>query len=158
MFRDHKKRGTDLGKKVAEILAAGTLVPDSVTNDMVRERLGRDDVKAGALLDGYPRNVEQAEELADILATHDRSISTVVVINVPKAELVQRILERGKSSGRKDDQDLEVVEDRQNTYEKQSVPCVAHFEAQGITVHRVDGVGSVDEVSGRILAALGIAP
>ncbi len=156
MFRDHKKRQTDLGKQVAQILASGSLVPDSVTNDMVRERLGRDDVAKGALLDGYPRNIDQAKELESILHDNGRKVASVVVIEANDEEVVRRILLRGAKSGRADDLDEGVVRHRLSVYKDQSEPCIAHYETAGVTIHRVDGLGTIEEVTGRILAALGI--
>ncbi len=157
MFRDHKARDTDLGKQVAAILASGDLVPDSVTNDMVRERLGRDDVAMGALLDGYPRNVDQAKELESILQANDRKISSVVVIAVEDEELVKRILKRGEASRRADDTNEATIRNRLSVYKEQSEPCVAYFEGAGTTIHRINGVGTIDEITARILGALGAA-
>jgi adenylate kinase len=154
MFRDHKARGTDLGRQVAEIMAAGKLVPDSITNDMVRERLARPDVAPGALLDGYPRNVDQLRVLDEILDGLGRSVSDVVVIEVPHEELVRRLIERGRAAGREDDQKLETVEGRLATYRDQSEPCIGEYERTRRRVHHIEGVGSIDDVTGRILAAL----
>lgn len=156
MFRDHKKRATDLGKQVQEIMDQGHLVPDEITNAMVRERLGRDDVAEGALLDGYPRNVDQAKELEDILRTHGRALAAVVVIEVPEEELIQRILKRGETSGRADDQSREKIQVRLDAYKDQSEPCIAYYEGAGTTTHKVDGVGSIDEITQRILGAMGL--
>ncbi|RMG11235.1 MAG: adenylate kinase [Planctomycetota bacterium] len=157
MFRDHKKRQTELGRQVEAIMARGDLVPDEVTNAMVRERLGREDVAAGALLDGYPRNVAQAKELASILAGYGRKVDAVVVIEVPDEELIRRILERGKTSGRADDSDEATVRNRLETYREQSEPCIAYYERSAVPTYRIDGVGSIEEVSARILAALGVS-
>lgn len=157
MFRDHKKRQTDLGKQVEAILARGQLVPDSITNDMVRERLGRDDVAKGALLDGYPRNTDQAKELEEILAAHGRAVSSVVSIEVPEDQLVARILKRGEHSGRADDRNADIVQTRLGEYRNQTEPCLAYYQGAGVTIHAIDGVGSIDEVTQRILGALGIA-
>lgn len=156
MFRDHKARKTELGLRVEKILAAGALVPDDVTNDMVRERLGQPDTAKGALLDGYPRNVGQAEVLDGILRDLGRQVDDVVVISVPKDELVRRLVERGKGSGRADDQDPQVIERRLDVYAEQSEPCIGFYERTGKRVHRIDGVGSIDEVTKRILGALGL--
>lgn len=156
MFRDHKARRTELGQRVEAILAAGQLVPDGVTNDMVRERLGRDDARGGALLDGYPRNVDQAEVLDGILRDLGRAVDDVVVIEVPRAELIERLVKRGKDSGRADDQDPKVIENRLEVYRGQSEPCIGYYERTGKRLHRIAGVGAVDEVTGRILAALGV--
>ncbi len=155
MFRDHKKRQTELGKKVQEIMDAGKLVPDEVTNAMVEERLSRDDVKQGVLLDGYPRNVDQAQKLDAILSSHGREVDAVIAIDVPEDELKERILERGKQSGRADDQDPATIQGRLDVYRQQSEPCVAYYEeTRRQAVHHIDGVGSIDAITERILKAL----
>lgn len=158
MFRDHKARQTPLGLQVEAILAAGQLVGDDVTNAMVQERLDRDDVAAGAVLDGYPRSLAQAEVLDRILAANMRAIGDVVVIDVPHDELVRRLIERGKGSGRADDQDPDTINRRLGVYGEQSEPCIGFYERTGRRVHRIDGVGSVDDVTRRILAVVGAAP
>ena len=157
MFRDHKKRQTDLGKKVDAILAAGKLVPDDVTNDMVKERLTQPDVKPGALLDGYPRNVGQSEVLDELLAAHKAKVDDVVVIEAPEKELIARLINRGKGSGRADDQDPKVIKGRLDVYRDQSEPCIGYYERTGKRLHRIDGVGTIDQVTERILKALGLA-
>ena len=157
MFRDHKARQTELGKQVDAIMAKGQLVPDEITNAMVEERLGRADTENGALLDGYPRNTAQAEELERILAKYGRRLEAVIAIDVPQPELERRLLERGKQSGRADDQKIEVIRDRLEVYRSQSEPCIAHYEARDVPVHHIPGVGTIDEVTQRILAALGVA-
>ncbi|MBL4847328.1 MAG: adenylate kinase [Planctomycetes bacterium] len=157
MFRDHKRRNTPLGRQVEEILAAGKLAPDSVTDAMVKERLAQSDIDPGVLLDGYPRNVAQAEELGRNLAASGRSVQAVVSIEVPTEVTVSRILKRGQGSGRKDDQDEAIVRNRLSLYEDVTAPCIPHYETAGTTVHRIDGVGTMDEVTTRILTALGLS-
>ena len=157
MFREHTANQTELGKQAQAIMARGDLVPDSLTNDMVRDRLARPDVEGGVLLDGYPRNVDQATVLDGILGAHGRRVTDVVVIDVPEEQLIQRILERGKTSGRADDQDESKVRNRQDVYREQSEPCVAYYEGQdGVAVHHIDGVGPIDTITARILSALGL--
>lgn len=156
MFRDHKTRQTDLGKRVAAILAAGDLVPDTVTNDMVRERVAQPDAKAGALLDGYPRNVAQAKVLDGILTDRKAKVDDVIVIEVPDDDLMARLLKRGKDSGRPDDQNPDVIRNRMNVYGDQSQPCIDYYETTGKRVHHIDGVGTIAEVTARILKALGV--
>lgn len=156
MFRDHKKRQTDLGKRVEAILAAGDLVPDSVTNDMVRERVAQPNARAGALLDGYPRNEAQAAVLDGILMEAGGKVDDVVVIEAPAAELITRLLNRGKGSGRADDQDPDVIKNRLEVYRAQSEPCIGYYERTGKRLHRIDGLGTIDEVKQRILNALGV--
>jgi adenylate kinase len=157
MFRDHKKRQTDLGKRVEAILAAGDLVPDSVTNDMVRDRVAQPDAKVGALLDGYPRNPAQAQVLDGILQEAGARVDDVVVLEAPRDELVERLLNRGKGSGRADDQDPDVIKNRLNVYGEQSEPCIEYYERTGKRVHHIDGFGTIEEVKARILKALGVA-
>jgi adenylate kinase len=156
MFRDHKTRKTDLGKRVEAILASGALVPDEVTNDMVRDRFAQPDAKAGALLDGYPRNVPQAKVLDGILTDRKTKIDDVVVIDVNEAELIKRLLNRGKDSGRADDQNPEVIKKRLEVYREQSEPCIKFYESTGKRVHRIDGIGTIDDITKRILKALGV--
>jgi adenylate kinase len=91
MFRDHKARGTDIGKKVQAIMDGGGLVTDDVTNSMVEERLGRPDVAKGCILDGYPRTVAQAEFLEALLARSGRAVSRVLSYEVAEGVLVERI-------------------------------------------------------------------
>ena len=156
MFRDHTARGTELGKQVQEILDAGKLVPDSVTNAMVHERLGQPDVGQGIVLDGYPRNLSQVDELLQMLKIYGRTLDAVIRIEVPEEEVVRRIKQRGQEQNRADDRDEAVIRTRLGEYAKQTEPCVAAFDEKGVTVHRVDGVGTLDEVTGRILKALGL--
>lgn len=155
MFRDHGERDTPLGQQAKAIMARGELVPDSLTNAMVEERLGRDDARAGVLLDGYPRNVEQAKELDRLLAARGLEVNAVVVIEVPDAELKERLLERGKRSNRPDDQDPATIAARLDVYRAQSEPCIEYYmETRPSAVHRIDGVGPIEAVTERILKAL----
>jgi len=155
MFRDHKARKTDLGTRVQEVLDRGELVPDEITNAMVEERLGREDVAEGALLDGYPRNPDQARELDRVLAARGRAVDAVIVMEVPAEEVTRRLIERGKQSGRADDQDPATIRNRLEVYREQSEPCVAFYaEHHPQAVRRVDGVGTIDAVTERILKSL----
>ncbi len=155
MFRDHIGRETELGIRVKEILASGALVPDEVTDQMVEERLSREDMVGGELLDGYPRNVSQAATLERILSGLNRQADDVVVLEVDQEELLNRIAERGKTSGRADDQDRDKALHRLHVYREETEPCVGWYEQRGNTrVHRIDGVGTIEEVRARIVAAL----
>ncbi|MEO0423062.1 MAG: adenylate kinase [Pseudomonadota bacterium] len=156
MFRDHLKRDTSLGQQVKEIMAKGALVPDEITDQMVRDRLGQEDASGGVLLDGYPRNVGQAKVLSALCEEWGRSIAGVVVIEVPEDELKARLKSRAEQQGRADDADPEVIANRIQTYHDQSAPCVAYFGEVGLAVHTIDGVGELDEVTARIMGALGL--
>lgn len=155
MFRDHLKRETELGRKVKDIMARGELVPDEITDEMVRQRLQQDDCRDGVLLDGYPRNVGQAGVLLAICTEWNRPLHGVLVIDVPDDELRERLRRRAEEQGRADDADPAVIDNRLRTYKDQSEPCVAYFREQDVPVHTIDGIGSLDEVTGRIMAAVG---
>jgi adenylate kinase len=131
---------------------AGQLVPDSVTNAMVRARLADADVTPGFLLDGYPRNLSQVEVLDQILAEQGRGLDVVVELVVDRDEIVQRLLERARVQGRADDTE-EVVRHRFDVYDAETAPIVSHYRAIGM-LRIVDGMGSVDQVTSRVLAVL----
>lgn len=155
MFRAHLKGDTDLGKTVKEILAAGKLVPDSVTNQMVAERLAEGDVAEGVLLDGFPRNVTQAAWLDGYLAARGTKLAGVVVLVVPDDELKRRLVGRAEKENRTDDADPEVVQRRIDTYKDQSAPCIEYYREQGLVpLHEVDGTGTIEEVTQKIQSAV----
>ncbi len=155
MFRAHLKGDTPIGLQVKDILASGKLVPDSVTNAMVSERLAEADTADGALLDGFPRNVLQASWLDGYLAGRGTKLAGVVVLRVPEDELKSRLISRAEKENRSDDADPAVVQRRLDTYTEQSEPCISYYQDQGLVpVHEVDGVGSIDEVRDRIRAAI----
>jgi adenylate kinase len=151
MFRENIKNGTELGKKAQEYSNAGKLVPDDVTIAMVRDRLGRDDVKGGFLLDGFPRSVPQAEALDKILADLGTSLSAVVNISVPDDEIRSRLSKRAEIEGRADDADPAVIQNRIDTYKSQTEPCLDYYRPKG-QARDIDGVGTIDDVAQRIAA------
>lgn len=152
IFRANVSEGTPLGLEAKRYMDAGEYVPDSVTNEMVRNRIAEPDAEPGFLLDGYPRTLAQVEELDGMLAGSDRSLDAVVVLTVDAEELVQRLLKRAETSGRSDDTE-DVIRHRQDVYTEQTAPLIDVYRDRGILVE-VDGLGEVDEVSARILAAL----
>lgn len=156
MFRAHLKGGTALGKEVEAILASGRLVPDAITNRMVAARLAEPDAVGGVLLDGFPRNVQQAAWLDGYLAARGTTLTGVVALDVPEAELERRLAGRAREQGRADDADPAVIRQRIATYREQSEPCLAYYgETGGVAVHRVDGVGSIADVAERVKTAAG---
>jgi len=147
MLRDAVANGTDLGKQVEGVMAAGELVSDDLVVAIVDERLGEPDAKCGYLLDGFPRNTAQAEALNDAVIN---AISTVVLIEVDTDELVTRLLKRAAEQGRADDNE-DTIRRRLEIYEAETAPLVSFY---GDAVHRVDGVGAIDEVFSRIMLSL----
>lgn len=150
IFRANVGQGTPLGQQAQRYMDAGELVPDEVTNAMVADRLAAPDAAAGFLLDGYPRNLGQADVLEQLLADAGTSLDAVVEIVVDTEHVVQRLLARGQ--GRVDDTE-EVIRHRLDVYASETAPLVDHYRAKGL-LRTVDGIGTVDDVSARILDAL----
>ncbi|WP_116041435.1 adenylate kinase [Amycolatopsis palatopharyngis] len=146
LFRAHVGEQTPLGQEAKRYLDSGELVPDSVTNEMVRERLNEPDAKAGFLLDGFPRNTRQAGVLGEMLAESDTALDAVIQLQVAEDVVVQRLLSRGRSDDTED-----VIRRRQQVYASETAPLFEHYSDILVTV---DGVGDVDEVSSRVLDAL----
>jgi len=146
LFRAHIGDETELGRSVKRYLDAGQLVPDEVTNELVRERLAEPDAAAGFVLDGFPRNVSQADLLKKILAETEDSLDAVIELQVDENLLVRRLLARGRADDTED-----VIRHRQGVYRSETAPLLDYYEDVLVTV---DGIGEVDEVTSRILSAL----
>jgi adenylate kinase len=146
LFRAHVGEQTPLGQEAKRYLDSGELVPDSVTNEMVRERLAEPDAKAGFLLDGFPRNTKQAEVLGQMLAESDTALDAVIQLEVPEDIVVERLLSRGRS-----DDTEEVIRRRQQIYRSETAPLLEYYSD---ILRAVDGNGGIDEVSARVLDAL----
>jgi adenylate kinase len=151
MLRDHVGRGTDLGKAAKAIMDAGDLVSDAIVVAMVEDRLGRDDAACGFLLDGFPRTVAQAEALDGLLGA-ERALEAVISLEVDEDEVVGRLLDRAAKEGRADDNE-ETIRNRMDVYRRQTEPLLDYYAAAGI-VSPVDGMGSIEEIFGRIAGAL----
>lgn len=152
IFRANIKEGTDLGKKVTAILDAGDLVSDELTSEIVRDRLSQDDAASGFLLDGYPRNTVQVGHLDAFLADSDAALDAVILLDVPREESLERLRLRATEQGRSDDTD-EAIAHRLDIYENETAPIISVYEQRGI-VDRIDGVGSLDDITARISTAL----
>ena len=150
LFRLNLSQGTALGEEAKKYMDAGEYVPDSVTNGMVRERLKEADTRDGFLLDGYPRTVAQVAELDGMLS--GKPLDRVIELTADTDEVVKRLLGRAQEQGRADDTE-EVIRRRLEVYEEQTAPLTALYKTRGILV-QVDGLGTVDEVTARISAAL----
>jgi adenylate kinase len=149
ILRGAVAEGSELGRRVASILDAGNLVDDDTMAAVVRDRLGREDAAQGFLLDGFPRNVAQAEVLEGILADLGRSLDLVVFIDVPEDELVRRARARGRGA---DDRDA-VIAKRLEVYREKTRPLVERYEKRGILEH-VDGHQTMDAVTEAIAAKI----
>ncbi|MGO2748245.1 adenylate kinase [Microbacterium sp.] len=152
IFRANIKGGTELGQKVTAILDRGDLVPDELTSEIVRDRLSQDDAVAGFLLDGYPRNAAQVTHLEEFLAARGEALDAVILLDVPREESMARLKLRADEQGRSDDTE-EAIAHRLDIYENETAPILAAFGDRGI-VDKINGVGSLDEITERIMSAL----
>ncbi len=179
MMRAERASGSDLGKRFDSFMTQGLLVPDELVLELIGKRLGEDDAKKGAIFDGFPRTVPQAEALDALLGERGRRVEHVIALEVPVELIVDRIAGRRSCgacghvyhvrynppppSGRcvscdssdivqRDDDKEEKVRRRGGEYQEKTLPILAHYDA---VVARVDGTGSVEEVAARIAAMLG---
>ncbi len=152
IFRTHIKNDTELGHRVKDILAVGGYVPDEITNAVVDDRLSQDDCAPGFLLDGYPRTPAQVDALDDMLAGHGTGLDRVLELTVDDEVVVARLLGRAAVEGRADDSE-EVIRERMAIYHRETAPLAETYSTRGLLV-QVDGLGEVDDVTARIIAAL----
>ncbi|MGA1827536.1 adenylate kinase [Microbacterium sp.] len=152
MFRAAVASGSDLGNQVTEIMQSGNLVPDELTSAVVRDRLTQADAAQGFLLDGYPRNVGQVADLDAFLAGRGEQLDAVIELVVPREESIERLTLRAAEQGRADDTE-EAIANRLAIYERETAPILDVYRERGIAVE-IDGVGTLDEITDRLIAAL----
>ncbi len=150
MFRRHMSEGTELGRRVKEIIERGDLVPDSLTTEMLLDRLALPDAVNGYILDGFPRTLPQAEALD--AAIGGATLEAALVLEAPDEVLVERLLSRGRS-----DDTEPSVRNRLAVYNRETAPLVRFYRKRGILV-RVDGVGEIEAITERIIEALARLP
>jgi adenylate kinase len=149
IFRAQVAARTELGRTAQGYLDAGEYVPDEVTNAMVRDRLAEDDTRPGFLLDGYPRTLDQAAVLDEILTNQGRALVAAVVLRVEEDDLVRRLLRRAELEHRSDDTE-DVIRRRLQVYADQTVPLINLYGDRQL-LNEVDGTGEIPEVRDRIL-------
>ena len=152
LFRANISAGTPLGLEAQRHVDSGGYVPDSVTNEMLRDRLSEDDASRGFLLDGYPRTAAQVDFLDDVLAEQGTKLDLVIEMVVDREETVARLLARALEEGRADDTE-DVIRKRQQIYADETAPLLRIYQDHGLLV-RVDGMGDVDQVAARLAAAI----
>ena len=152
IFRHNVKNETELGKKAKAFMDRGEYVPDSLTNDLVRDRLLQADAQAGFLLDGFPRTEDQVAELDKILLSQGNTLSAVVKLTADTDEVVRRLLNRAIEQGRADDTE-DVIRRRLDLYEEQTSPLTDVYASRGLLI-TIDGLGEVEEVTARIMEAI----
>ena len=145
LFRKHLGEGTELGKLAQKYMDDGNLVPDQVVIDMVEDKINGSAGTAGFVFDGFPRTVAQAEALDGLLDKKGFPISGMIALEVPEEELKKRLLERGKVSGRADDQNEEKINRRIKVYEDETKPVALYYQKQD-KYNAVHGVGAIDQI------------
>ena len=153
IFRFNIKNDTELGKLAKSYIDNGDLVPDEVTINMLQDEVEKNPQAKGFLFDGFPRTIAQAEALDKFLAGKNQEITATVALEANDEILVQRLLERGKTSGRADDQDEEKIRNRYQEYNEKTAPLMDYYKAQH-KFYAVDGIGSIEEVTERLSLVL----
>ncbi len=173
-MRAERKSGSELGKRFDSFMSEGKLVPDEMVLELMEKRLSQPDTDAGVIFDGFPRTVPQAEALSALLTQMGRKIASVVVLEVPEEEIVDRITGRrtdpvsgqlyhvrynppppGVEVTQRADDNEETVRTRYQEYKELTEPVLKFYESAGTKVDRIVGTGSLDEVTARIEAAIG---
>ena len=152
LLRAEVAAGSPLGLQAKEVMARGDLVSDAILLGMLKDRFSRDDTRAGFILDGYPRNLAQADALGKLLARIGQKFDAAVQLAVDNEQIIERLAGRAKAEGRADDTP-ESVRTRLQVYNDQTAPVIDYYRQQGeLTV--VNGVGELDDVFARIIEAI----
>jgi len=153
IFRFNIKNGTELGKLAQGYMDQGKLVPDEVTIKMLKAEVEKHPEAKGFIFDGFPRTNPQAEALDELLASKGTSITCMLALEVPEEELKKRLLKRAEVSGRADDANIEVIENRIAVYKEETAPVKSYFEKQN-KLSLIDGTGSVESITERLFKAI----
>lgn len=149
MFREACQRGSEVGQQAQEYMDSGRLVPDSLVEKLVEQRLIQEDCRGGCVLDGFPRTLVQAQDFDKWCEANYRAVGRVIELRVKEETLLARLDARGRA-----DDNREVARERLRQYEELTRPLVDYYTAQGV-LETVDGIGDVAEVFQRITAAIG---
>lgn len=149
LLRSEIAAGTQLGLEAKSFMEKGELVPDAVVIGMIKSKLENNHATKGFIFDGFPRTVDQAKALDNLLNENGTPISGMLSLEVEKQELIDRLLSRGKISGRPDDQDRSVIENRINVYNEKTLPLIQYYKPQG-KHFGINGMGSVAEIAERL--------
>ncbi|MBD5336464.1 MAG: adenylate kinase [Bacteroides sp.] len=152
VLRDHISRGTHLGQVADSFISKGNLIPDELMIDILDAELEHAEAKNGVIFDGFPRTIPQAEALEKLLQKRGGKLDAVVGLEVPEEELISRLINRGKESGRADDNE-EVIKKRLNVYHRQTEPLKAHYVDKNLYLP-IEGTGVVDEIFNKITDSL----
>lgn len=149
LFRKNISEGTELGKKAQSYMDHGNLVPDEVVIGMVEDKIKNTPDSNGFIFDGFPRTVAQANALDKIMEDNGTPISLMLSLEVDEDELLQRLINRGKDSGRPDDQNPDKIRNRFAVYHKETAPVAGYYEGQG-KLNRIHGVGGIEAIFNKL--------
>ena len=149
IFRYNIKNDTDLGKLARSYMDNGDLVPDEVTIKMLQDAVEKNPDTKGFLFDGFPRTLAQAQALDAFLATKSWEVTATIALEADDEILIQRLLERGKTSGRVDDQDEEKIRNRYQEYNEKTAPLMEYYKSQN-KFYPINGIGSITEITERL--------
>jgi adenylate kinase len=149
VFRFNLKNDTELGKQARVYMDAGDLVPDELTTKMLIDEVNKHPESKGILFDGYPRTISQAKDLDTFLESIDSKVAATVALEADDEILIARLLERGKTSGRIDDQDEEKIRNRYQEYNEKTAPLMGYYNEQG-KFYAVNGIGTIQEITERL--------
>ncbi len=149
LFRYEMGNDTPLGLKAKEYMAKGELVPDEVTVGMLKNKVNQSSDAKGFIFDGFPRTIPQAEALDDFLSSKDEAVAALIALEVDDDEIVGRLLERGKTSGRADDSDESIIRNRINVYKQETSPVYNFYDKKSKS-KTVNGIGTIDTIFNRL--------
>ncbi len=153
LLRTEIKQKTALGIEAKKLIDKGFLVPDEVVVGIINNQIRQNKEANGFIFDGFPRTIPQAKQLDELLKKYDESISTMLCLEVPKEELKRRLLKRGADSGRSDDANEEIIENRINVYNNQTKPLIDYYKAQN-KFNIIEGNGTIEQTCQKLIAAV----
>lgn len=149
MLRKEIADDTPIGHAAKDLISHGELVPDSLVIELIQEKLDSNPCANGFLFDGFPRTVPQAEALDTLLVHYGRNVSAMLSLEVEREELITRLMNRGETSGRSDDSDRDVIENRIQVYIDKTEPLIKYYMEAG-KYESINGIGSIDEITDRL--------
>lgn len=153
LFRYEMGNDTPLGLKAKEYISKGELVPDEITIGMLKNKVNANEDAEGFIFDGFPRTIKQAEALDEFLKEKGEQVNLLLALQVDDDEIVSRILNRGKTSGRADDNDESIIRNRIEVYNEETSPVYSYYDNQG-KAQSISGIGEIDEIFDRLSQAI----
>ena len=157
ILREEIAENTEIGRKTKDIICRGELVPDEIVIELIRHKLDKNPTANGFLFDGFPRTVPQAEALDTLLVHYGRSVSAMLSLEVEKEELINRLMNRGTTSGRSDDSNRPVIENRIEVYNQKTAPLIHYYQHAG-KYEAINGLGSIEDITGRLKSCIESLP